>query len=255
LVNVAQSILINNQVFDLLAHPGENSTFHLRFRGPQLRCTVSRRNGSIPLEYRAQDNPYDTDDVLTGLVFASKWDWKSLLHSVTQHQIGNYTVQRSPRNVTSYKATVETTEQSCEAVSVLYAVEVTFPRGIRTIKHSLSDTKPLPKHKDILDKENGVPFIELVFPPESRALEDWHKRIRAAIPISNEWALLDALGSLLEGKFYEASPRSSPYQCRKRNDKNNDTETKDCWGWGRAGYAKLANYSGEVHIPTYRIIV
>jgi hypothetical protein len=202
-----------------------------------------------------QGNDNEHDDVIIGLVFLSKWDWKSLLYSVTQHHIGNYTVQRSPRNVTSYKATVETTEQSCEAVSVLYAVEVTFPRGIRTIKHSLSDTKPLPKHKDILDKENGVPFIELVFPPESRALEDWHRRIRAAIPISNEWALLDALGSLLEGKFYEASPRSSPWQCRKGNESNNDTETQDCWGWGRAGHVKLANYSGEVHIPIYRIIV
>jgi hypothetical protein len=185
----------------------------------------------------------------------SKWDWKSLLYSVTQHQIGNYTVQRSPRNVTSYKAIVETTEQSCEAVSVLYAVEVTFPRGIRTIKHSLSDIKPLPKHKDILDKDNGVPSIELVFPPESRALEDWNHIIRAAIPISNEWALLDALGSVLTGKFYENSLRVSRNQCRKRNESNNDTEIQDCWDWGRASHGKPTNYSGEVHIPTYCIIV
>jgi hypothetical protein len=255
LVNVAQSILINNQVFDLLAHPGENSTFHLRFRGPQLRCTVSRSSGSIPLEYITQNNDDERDDALIGLVFVSKWDPEPLLYSVTQHQIGNYTIQRSPRTVTSYEAIVETTEQSCKAMSVLYAVEVTFPRGVRTIQYSLSDIKPLPGQKDILDEDSGIHGIELVLPPKSGALEDWHQRVLAAIPISNEWTLLDALGSVLTGKFYEGSPRPFPGNCRKRNESNNDTEIQDCWGWGTVQPYYPANYSGEAHIPIYRVIV
>jgi hypothetical protein len=253
LVNIAQSVITSNQVFDLLAHPGENSTFHLRFRGPQLRCTVSRRSGSIPLEYRTQGNEKHPDDVMTGSVFVSEWNSNSLFYSVTQHQIGNYTVQRSPRNVTSYEASVETTKQSCEAMSVLYAVDVTFPRGIRTIQHSLSDIRSLPKYNDIFDNDE-IPGIGLAIPLESQALEDWHERILAAIPISNEWALLNALGSVLTGKFYEDSPRSSSDQCRKRNNSNNATEIQDCWDWGRVHIVRTANYSGEVHILIHRII-
>jgi hypothetical protein len=255
LTNIAQSVITSNQVFDLLAHPGENSTFHLRFRGPQLRCTVSRSNGSIPIDYTTE-GVGSTFDKLTGLVFESEWNAYSLLYYVTQHQIGNYTVQRSPWNVTSYEASVETTEQSCEAMSVLYAVEVTFPRGIRTIQHSLSDIKSLPKHYDILDKHqvfSTYPGIELIFPSEPQELEDWHQKVLAAIPISNEWALLDALGSLLTAKFYEKSIRASPDKCKKRNNSNNDTEILDCWGWGY--FQSFTDDNGEVHIPTYCNIV
>jgi hypothetical protein len=253
LVNVAQSVITNNQVFDLLAHPGENSTFRLSFRGPQLRCNISRSSGSIPLEQITDDITEIFNDSLVGLVFVSEWNSSSLSYSVTQHQIGNYTVQRSSQNVTNYKAIVETTEQSCEAVSALYAVEVAFPRGIRTIQHSLSDIKSMPKWKDIHD--DGTPGIELVLPPESPALEDWLQRVHAAIPISNEWALLDALGSVLTGKFYEDSLPPYPDDCRKRNESNNDTEIRDCWGWRGSQHYDPANSSGEVHVPIYRVIV
>jgi hypothetical protein len=235
----------------LLAHPGENSTFHLRFRGPQLRCTVSRSSGSIPLDYRTRDKDNEFDDVMAGLVFVSKWDRKSLLYSVTQHQIGNYTVQRGPRNATSHEASVQTTEQSCEAMSVLYAVEVTFPHGIRTMQHSLSDIRSLPKQKDIFDDVTGMPGIGLVLPPEPQALEDWHRKILAAIPISNEWALLDALGSVLEGIFYEYSSPRLLDQCLKENV----TDMQECWNEGRVNGSDPANYTGEVPIPIYRVIV
>jgi hypothetical protein len=181
----------------------------------------------------------------------SKWDRESLLYSVTQHQIGNYTVQRGPRNATSHEASVETTEQSCEAMSVLYAVEVTFPHGIRTMQHSLSDIRSLPKQKDIFDDVTGMPGIGLVLPPEPQALEDWHRKILAAIPISNEWALLDALGSVLEGIFYEySSPRLLDH-CLKENR----TDMQECWNEGRVNGSDPANYSGEVPIPIYRVIV
>jgi hypothetical protein len=239
-------------VFSLPVHSGENSTFHLRYRGPQLRCTVSRYNGSIPLQYTLNDV------AMTGLVFVSEWDPESLLYSVTQHQIGNLTM-RGPQNVTSYEAIVETTsyeaivettKQSCESVSVLYAVDVTFPRGVQTIQHSLSDVRALPKKEDIFDKvDNIMPTMALDLPPEPLALQDWHQRVLAALPISNEWAVLDALGSVLTGKFYERSPTPHLDKCRKRNNPNNDTEIHDCWGWGDAFYYPR-DYSSEVYILT-----
>ncbi|KAH4276439.1 hypothetical protein HBI70_071390 [Parastagonospora nodorum] len=243
LVNIAQSIITNNQVFRLLVQPGENSTFRLQFRAPQYKCTVSRYNGSIPLEYRTQGNTDETDDALTGLVFVSEWNAISHLYSVIQHRIGNYTVQRSQQNTTSYEAFVETTEQSCHPTSVLYAVEVTFPRGIQTIQHSLSDARSLPKQKDLYDGLQGSLGISLVLPPESQALEEWRQKMLTALPISNEWALLDALGSSLEGSFYEDSPRPYPDECRKRQNSKNDTDISDCWGWGSIKPYNPANNS------------
>ncbi|KAI8932498.1 hypothetical protein NX059_010680 [Plenodomus lindquistii] len=244
LVNVAQSIVTNNQMFNLVVHPGENSTFHLKFRGPQLRCTTSRFNGTIPLEYRTQGSDEINDDAMTGLVFVSRWDPKDLSYSVTQQQILNFTMQRDSDNVTSYNAIVETSKQTCEAVSALFSIEVTFPRGVQTVQVSMNDIRPMPTSKDIFDKEDsGLPGIWLVLPPESPALEDWRQRILAALPISNEWALLDALGSVLAGKFYEDSPRAFPDDCQEISNPNNDTKLYDCWGWGGFTPYNPANFS------------
>jgi hypothetical protein len=181
----------------------------------------------------------------------SEWDSDSLLYSVTQHQIGNFTVQRSPHNVPSYEAIVETTEQSCEAVSVLYDVDVTFPRGIQTIQHFLSDVRALPKKVDIFGASEGHPNPNIVLdlPPDPQALQDWHQKTLAALPISNEWALLNSLGDVLEGKFYENSQHRYPDMCQKRNNPNNATEIHYCWGWENVKIHRPANHSGELHIP------
>ncbi|KAH9872612.1 hypothetical protein J1614_005005 [Plenodomus biglobosus] len=251
--NVAQSIITNNQVFRLLVQPGENSTFSLQFRGPQLRCTISHYHGSIHLdyilgeEYIQDDGTMSARETTAGLVFVSEYNSFSLSYSVTQHQIAGVTAQRSSYNVTSYEAFVETTKQSCEAVSVLYAVDVTFPHGVQTIQHSLSDEKALPKEEDVFDNldnfealSEGAAFVKrdsrslrmgLIFLPEPLASQDWRQRLLTALPISNEWALLDALGSVLTGLFYEHSPTPDLNSCQKRDSPTNDTEIHDCWGW------------------------
>lgn len=240
LVNVAQSVITNNQVFGLLVQPGENSTFRLHFRGPQLRCTVFQNHGPSPLEYSRHNHTMFAGEMTAKLVFVSEYNSFSLFYSVTQHQIANVTVRRSSHNVTSYEAFVETKRQSCEAVSVLYAVDVTFPRGIQTIQHILSDEKPLPKEEDIFDDlgnlplatgDSGSPQMGLILSPESLAPQDLRQRLLAALPISNEWALLDALGSVLTGTFYEYSPTPDLNSCEKWDSPNNDTEIHECSDW------------------------
>jgi hypothetical protein len=208
--NIAQSIMTNNQVFDLLVHPEENSTYNLQFRAPQFQCTVSQTNGSIPLAWHPSDS--SGFGSFSTLVFASEWPsdaGRNLLFSVVQHTVHNITLTRGPENTTRYEAGVVTVEQLCKPISMLYNADISFPRGVRKIKHSLSDARALPNAAELYNGSycDVVPYggcehdgLFLKVPAEPQAYEDWHEKVREAFPIANEWALLDALGHLLEVK-------------------------------------------------------
>jgi hypothetical protein len=184
LSNVARSILINNQVFSSIASLGENSTYHLQFRGPQFRCTRVDHNVSVPIDGMVYND---------GLVFESKWESESLRYSIAQHWLRD-------ANETYYD--VQSMKQLCEPVSMLYDIEVSFPRGLRKIEHSCSDAEPVQNKSRILGP-NGE--SELTLPAEPQVLHDWNQMLIAALPIVNQWALLDAMGELLVGKYYDGS--------------------------------------------------
>jgi hypothetical protein len=63
-----------------------------------------------------------------------------------------------------------------------------------------------------VDQDVSWPKFEklatLGLPADTQALQDWNHRMRILLPLSNEWALLDALVQLLEDEFY--SRKSSP---------------------------------------------
>jgi hypothetical protein len=169
--------------------PGENSTYHLQFRAPQFRCTTLKYNLSVPLDGSRYND---------GLVFESKWDSQSSRYSVTQHSLGDSDLGQGPQNITNYY--VEMTEQTCKSVSVLYDVDISFPRGIRKIEHSQSNMEALLDKADVLD-ENGT--MALAYPPKPQTEEDWHQKVLTVLPVINEWALLDSLGEQLVGSSYD----------------------------------------------------
>ncbi|KAF2877373.1 hypothetical protein BDV95DRAFT_144558 [Massariosphaeria phaeospora] len=238
--NIAQSVIIDNHVFNMLIHPGENSTYKLQFRGPQFRCKTSRYNHSIPMEYRP-------DDGITSAVFVSEWHEDALTLSVKQRKLGNYSIVHSTPNTTRYEAHVETLEQSCGPVSVFYHVDVTFPRGVQTIQHYLSDEKDMPK------KAGAYDDLNLTLPAQPQTARAWNQRVLAALPIYNEWALLDALGSLLVGEFYINSQGSDPDSCRQSQSFKNGTIVQDCWEWGfqmQCDFARVGLLKGTVFHTT-----
>jgi hypothetical protein len=182
--------------------PGENSTYHLQFRGPQFRCTTVQYNISVPLD----GTPYNG-----GLIFESKWDSQSLQYTVSKDRVNT-----NPQDLWNYN--VELTEQTCEPVSVLYDVDISFSGGARRIEHLQSNVEALLKKGDVID-DSGL--LVLTLPPELQALQDWHQKVITALPAANEWALLDALGGLLPGKFYDKSHFAFPDGCK--------TETNRTW--------------------------
>jgi hypothetical protein len=85
-------------------------------------------------------------------------------------------------------------------VSVLYDVDISFPRGVQKIERSQSNVEALVEKADVLGEDNS---LVLILPPEPQALQEWHQKVVTTLPVVNEWALLDALGELLVGEFYD----------------------------------------------------
>jgi hypothetical protein len=203
---------MNGQVFNLPVHPGENSTYNLRFRGPQFRCTsLPDYNNTIPLDY------YGPDSLITP-TFVSKWDRESRwnldlqdvpLYSIAKHVLRTWTTQRTSKNVTSFEGFRTSAEQICKPLSVLYDVNISYPRGIQTVQYTRSDMKMLSLMRDYykigyrIDSDLGYTGFYLRLPADAQALQDWNHRMRILLPLATEWALLDALGEVLEDTIYE----------------------------------------------------
>jgi hypothetical protein len=209
LLNIARSVIMNDQVLDLLVHPGENSTFNLQFRAPQFHCNSSVYNHSYPLE-----DPWTRPDAFLRIPeFASEWPWPGsdkdvLKYTIRKHSIESITVKRRQDNIATYDAQLETFEQSCWPISMLYNVTISFPRGVRKIEHKLSDARAIPDPKDVYDHNlgylgEGNNSIYIALPAEPKALEEWNQKIRTVLPVSNEWVLLDALGTILAGNTFQ----------------------------------------------------
>jgi hypothetical protein len=210
---IAKSVVINNQVFTLPVNTGENSTYNIQFRGPQLRCTgPSYYNNTSPLEdYAGQDF---LRRMLSTPGLVSKWDWDSRwftgmqeapLYSITKHEPLTVTAWCPSINSTSFEILRATTELICKPYSVLYDVKVSFPRGIQTIQHTTSDIKPLTLMREYCDSVNstlGYASV-VVVPADAQALEAWNRRLHILLPLATEWALLDALGATLEDTIHE----------------------------------------------------
>ena len=241
---VAQAIVFNNQMFTLPSHPGENSTYRLQFRGPHFRCTTTRYNSTLVLDYK----PWE---YIEALRFTTAWDRERLIYTSRQFYITGYTVKRELSGDLAGEANCMVEEQICIAQSVLYNASITFPRGIQTVDYTTSDSKA---HSRIVNARGAKPALSLVLPPDTQALHDWYQDLSSAIPASNEWALLDALGTLIEGKSFQGTSPSLPLptsdypamestmepghysdsDCHQREGSSITTPIYDCEGWGRS---------------------
>jgi len=222
--------MIDNHVFNLPEHPGENSTYKLQFRGPQLRCSSSQYGNYISL-YASEPA---TD--LRGAVFVVKWQTYSLSLFVQQHNISSYSISRSDQNATDYKAHVETTEQACISKSVLYDVNITFPRGVQKLEYHLSDEEDMREKWFDADYDEFLPgrltssALSLTIPADPQAARDWNTKVLDALPVFDKWAILDALGSLLEGDSTLEWAGRYPPNCQL-TAQHNKTATKECGDW------------------------
>jgi hypothetical protein len=245
---IAQATVFNNQMFTLPGHAGENSTYHLHFRAPRFQCTTTQYNDTLPIGHNSRGR-------LKAPTFATVWDRERLIYSSKQYYIANYTVQRDLNSGLVWNSNCIIKEQICMAQSVHYDVNVTFPRGVQTISYSIGDAKVPLTQIDILraGSEFGL-LIEL--PPEAEVFQDWYRELSRFIPASNEWAILDALGTLIEGTSFHLGsipslllplpgyPSIEPplengtgSTCQQREGSFGPTPLYDCGPW-QSGYER-----------------
>ena len=237
---VAQTIMFNSQILALPNHPGENSTYNLQFRGPYLNCTTVQYNSTLVLEYKPREH-------IKAPLFVSAWDQSRQTYSLTQYNISNFIAQRALNSSIVWFAHAIIKEQICNAQSLLYDVNVTFPRGVQTVGYLRSDAEALVRPIDVFGRESE---LTLELPPERQALEDWSQKVATAIPASNVWAILDTLGTLIEGECIQemeiplllsSSPHYPPLgnlsdeipssQCQQKKGSSGATAVYDCGTW------------------------
>ncbi|KAG9185444.1 hypothetical protein G6011_07988 [Alternaria panax] len=255
LINIAQSTIISDQMFALPMHPGENSTYSLQFRAPNLRCNATHYEEKLSLLYTLGDWEYkDVKDYtdwpafeykpywvppepfLTAQTFRSGWDSNRLIFSSERHEIGRFEAYRSLDNSTRWEAFTRTEKQVCKPISVLHDVNATFPHGIQNVQYETRDAKALmaTNYTDGLGPS-------LSYPIEAQSVQDWYDELYTLLPIFNEWALLDALGTALNFSFYESTgspllkPGSSESGCERGETMLDGTVVYGCnkteWDW------------------------
>jgi hypothetical protein len=153
--------------------------------------------------------------VLVTPALESRWDrdsrWNRAsrdapLYSVAYHNTPTFTPQRTSNNVTSFKGFRETFKQICKPQAVLYKVNISFPRGLQTVQHSKSNWELPSASTDYGNFDGGGLTRELELPllADGQALQDWNHRMQVLFPLANKWALLDALGRMLEDTTNES---------------------------------------------------
>jgi hypothetical protein len=127
---------------------------------------------------------------------------------------------------------------------MLHDVNISFPRGVRKIEHTLSDSRAVPKPMDLYDSDppesvtsildflgsppTHDPVIILSMSGGPQALEEWRQTLRTAISVTKKWALLDALGSVLEAESWVDTWLYDKAECQPENDPGNSISTKGC---------------------------
>ncbi|KAH7380144.1 hypothetical protein BKA66DRAFT_609988 [Pyrenochaeta sp. MPI-SDFR-AT-0127] len=201
LLTLAKLVLLSGEIIDMPSPEGQNSSYSLGFRAPQLSCQETITNSTV------SGTLYDSR-----LVFNSTWNRESSLTITQTEQFGWYPMANytSPLNAT-FTFPIQTKALDCNPISVQYNVDISYVKGIRDIQYTRKDPQPLnftdmawytfPWSETRKANITDVP----VDTPEFKA---WEAKVKEDISTWNMFALLDASMPSLEynwnqtGKFW-----------------------------------------------------
>jgi hypothetical protein len=177
-------------MFGFPSYTGVNSTYRLEFRAPQFHCntTTTREERILDVKSFGVDIPG----------FVSTWNNNPPKLSFKKHIVDSIYQMSTTENSTR-TAIIDVQELVCEGQSAFFTLNITHTEGAQSIAHIISDVKA-PLHL-------GNKFSTGVrWPPRPRTVtSDWGESIRAFtlsvagyVPLMNEKALLDSLGSRME---------------------------------------------------------
>ncbi|KAF2652967.1 hypothetical protein K491DRAFT_780657 [Lophiostoma macrostomum CBS 122681] len=148
LSSLSRSVMSSGRIVDLPAPRGENSSYHLEFRAPQLVCTESVRNTTNVTA--ADPRPIDTT------VFSTTWNNNDSF-TLSQERFLGWFFPDSTQDTVARISEVRTL--SCQPQSALYDLNISYVKGVQQSSYSIKDVQPFGL------EDNGCFFV--TNPPES----------------------------------------------------------------------------------------
>ncbi|KAF1843229.1 uncharacterized protein K460DRAFT_407592 [Cucurbitaria berberidis CBS 394.84] len=183
----AESILISGKILDFPSPAGENSSYTLEFRGPQLECDEKTIDSDDPEKFTKNHSltPFTINWVPTkNLTITHLQDLRWYPRS-GQPWTGNRTV--------TYMGTANVL--TCKPVSVLYSMDVSYLKGVRQIAYTKHDPYPLrPRTSLRFSNQSKQSSTSLGTPDNSDLvlpnLEAWNNQVKQHLDIWTEWSLM-----------------------------------------------------------------
>ncbi|KAF2745377.1 hypothetical protein M011DRAFT_479202 [Sporormia fimetaria CBS 119925] len=202
LTSLSKYVLAAGDIVDLPPPVAQNLSYSLQFRAPQVSCVQKIANTTIVM---TRPEPAPRGEVSIGIhiddirfqpnVFESLWDNDHTYTLTTRRFFGYYVDAPLDYSDTNYYELVrlkdrrfffatEETNLTCETLSVLYDVDVTYVNGRQQLGYSMSDAQPLSLGSNQFDVSNSGPT-------ESGSAA-WREKLKSGLENWSVFSLADA---------------------------------------------------------------
>jgi hypothetical protein len=190
--------MMGDHIVSSPTYTGENSTYALQFRAPQVHCTAS--NSSLNVKWKSRSNA-SNENIIPSLDL--KWENNTQLVQKTRlNHAKTFVPSKNQSNHDALDdpldAVLDVEGLSCQGQSLLFDLNITHMDGAQQISRRISDPQPM----DDISVEPPLTFYINDTTRKSYDLlpirvddpQDWNNWVAHASPIMNQLALLDSLG-------------------------------------------------------------
>lgn len=188
-----------------VSYTGENSTYSLQFQAPQLQCRESKNemiNETLFTGRRWDAAEESTEDSPAWLAFQipgfeSVWNMNGNELTFAKYAIDYIHAAPKPGPQGTRNVTLNIQKLSCHGQSRIFVLKISYLKTGLSMERTLGDMKSLePMPKQWTRQINGA------LPKESASFDEglrsWVQMIAENLPMMNNIALLDAMGSWIE---------------------------------------------------------
>lgn len=185
-------------MYSLASHTGTNSTYNLEFRAPQFHCHNSTARQEIPLK--------GFGHMVEGPGFVSTWDGDRLFRLSFKRYTIDSIYLSTTENLT-YTGLVHVNEMVCDPRSALFSLNITQTGDFQNITPIVTDPRTHSHTETKFNANVSWPPLPLTNASNwGEPLRSFTQSVASYLPLMNEMALLDSLGSRM--------PMESSQSCR-----------------------------------------
>lgn len=129
----------SGRIADLTAPSGENASYHLEFRAPQLKCSEVVKNVTNVTVMRSIHGYGFVE--FNATVFSTTWNKNDSFNLVQERFLGYFTTKLNSTHNTVGRIS-EFRTLSCQPQSALYNLNIFYVKGVQQSSFSIKDIKP-----------------------------------------------------------------------------------------------------------------